>query len=94
MSGHHVVPVKTHLITFLTLVILTVLTVYTAKNVDLGEFNLTLAMIIATAKATVVGLWFMHLKYDTWMNRAIMLSSIGFISLLFIISAVDLFTRA
>tara|TARA_Y100000780_G_scaffold155505_1_gene140129 strand:- start:165488 stop:165772 length:285 start_codon:yes stop_codon:yes gene_type:complete len=94
MSGHHVVPFKTNLITFITLVVLTVITVLTAKYVDLGEFNLTLAMVIATFKATVVALWFMHLKYDTWMNRTIMLSSIAFVSLLFVISAVDLFTRA
>ncbi|MCO4753509.1 MAG: cytochrome C oxidase subunit IV family protein [Bacteriovoracaceae bacterium] len=94
MSGHHVVPFKTNLITFLTLVVLTVVTVYTAKYVDLGEFNLALAMAIAGVKATVVGLWFMHLKYDTWMNRAIMLSAIVFVALLFVISAVDMFTRA
>jgi len=93
MSGHHIVPLKTNLITFATLVVLTVVTVWTATSVDFGRFNLLVAMVIATTKATVVGLWFMHLKYDTWMNRGILIAAIAFVALLFLISAVDVFTR-
>ncbi len=77
MSGH-VVPFKTNLITLLTLVTLTLFTVYTAHFVDLGWFNLPLAMIIATGKATVVALWFMHLKYDTKVNRSIVITALDF----------------
>lgn len=91
--SHHIVPLKTNAITFTTLVILTIITVYTAKFVDLGELNIVLAMLIASAKASVVLLWFMHLKYDGLMNRVIALSAIFFLALLYGLSAIDVFTR-
>lgn len=92
MSGH-IVPLKTNLKTFGALVVLTIVTVYTAHFVDLGWFNLPLAMIIASAKAIVVALWFMHLKYDTAVNRAIVVFALSFVALLFVFSAIDIFTR-
>jgi cytochrome c oxidase subunit 4 len=93
MSGHHIVPFSVNLKTFLSLVVLTVLTVYTAKFVDLGHFNIVLAMGIAGLKAFIVLSWFMHLKYDGNMNRAIFLSAFVFLALLVGLSALDLFTR-
>lgn len=89
----HVVPLKTNFMTLLTLVFLTVFTVWTAKYVDLGQYNLILAMFIASVKATVVMLWFMHLKYDGWMNRVIVLSAAAFLIIMYGLSAVDIFTR-
>ena len=89
----HVVPLKTNAITLSSLVVLTVLTVYTAKYVDLGQWNLALAMLIASAKACVVFLWFMHLKYDGWMNRVIVIGALVFLALMYGFSAIDLFTR-
>ena len=89
----HVVPLKVNIKTFSVLIVLTILTVYTAKYVDLGKFNLTLAMFIASCKALTVFLWFMHLKYDDNQNRAIIFSTIGFLALFIGLSAVDLFTR-
>jgi cytochrome c oxidase subunit 4 len=89
----HIVPAKTNLITLATLLVLTVITVYTAKYVDLGNLNLALAMLIASAKALVVLLWFMHLKYDGNMNRAIIFSTFAFLGLMYGLSATDLFTR-
>jgi len=92
MSGH-VVPFKTNIITFSVLVVLTILTVYTAHFVDLGWFNLPLAMMIATCKAAVVALWFMHLKYDSKINRSVVVIALIFLGLLVSISAIDVFTR-
>lgn len=89
----HVVPLKTNLVTLVTLVILTVVTVLTAKYVDLGEYNLLLAMFIASCKAFVVFNWFMHLKYDGMMNRAIALCGVAFLFLFVGFSYVDLFFR-
>lgn len=89
----HIVPTKTNIVTLSVLIFLTVLTVYTAKFVDLGSFNLALAMLIATVKAATVLLWFMHLKYDGMMNRVIVLSAFAFLFLMYGLSAVDLFTR-
>ncbi len=93
MAGHHVVPFKTNLITFLSLVSLTIFTVFSAKFMDFGSFNLAFAMLIATIKVTIVVLWFMHLKYDGKANRAIFVGSFFFLSLFFIMSAFDLYFR-
>jgi cytochrome c oxidase subunit 4 len=89
----HVVPLKTNLTTLASLVALTIITVYTAKYVDLGSFNLVLALFIASIKVAIVLLWFMHLKYDGWMNRVIVICAAGFLSLLIGFTAVDIFTR-
>jgi cytochrome c oxidase subunit 4 len=93
MGHHHVMPFKTNLIVFLSLVFLTVLTVYTAKFVDLGNFNIVLAMFIATVKVTLVLTWFMHLKGDKPLNKAIILSSFCFVALLAGICYSDYFFR-
>ena len=91
--AHHIVPMKTNLITLGVLVLLTLLTVITAKQVDLGDYNLLLAMFIATVKVTVVLGWFMHLKYDGMLNRAIAVCGIFFLLLFFGFSYIDLFFR-
>lgn len=91
--GHHVMPFVTNLKVFISLVVLTILTVYTAKYVDLGEFNLALAMVIASVKVTLVLLWFMHLKGDSTTYKVLILTSFGFLLLMFGISFADLFYR-
>ncbi len=93
MSGHHIVELQTNIKTFLTLVVLTIVTVLTAKFVHIGDFNLVLAMFIASVKACVVLLWFMHLKYDGLVNRTIALCGVGFLALLILISYIDMATR-
>ena len=60
----HVAPVKVLLGTWGTLMVLTIITVGATK-LDLGaNYNLALAMAIAVVKATLVVLFFMHLRYD------------------------------
>ncbi|HEY0193236.1 MAG TPA: cytochrome C oxidase subunit IV family protein, partial [Kofleriaceae bacterium] len=60
----HVAPVKVLLATGSSLLVLTVVTVLATK-VDFGaNINLALAMLIAVIKATLVILFFMHLRYD------------------------------
>ncbi|HEU5179415.1 MAG TPA: cytochrome C oxidase subunit IV family protein [Candidatus Polarisedimenticolia bacterium] len=63
MSGH-VVPVKVYLAVFTTLMVLTASTV-AAAFIDLGPFNLPVAIAIATIKATLVILYFMHVRWNT-----------------------------
>jgi len=65
----HIVPFKVYLNIFIALIVLTVVTVLVSQTVDLGKWNILLAMIIATAKALLVILYFMHLKFEdvlTW----------------------------
>jgi cytochrome c oxidase subunit 4 len=91
--SHHIVPLKVNLTTLAILIVLTTLTVLTAKFVDLGDYNLHLAMFIAGVKATVVFGWFMHLKYDGMMNRVIAVGGVAFLALFVVFAYLDLFYR-
>ena len=57
---HHIIPIQTYLKVFGALMFLTVLTV-AVTYVDLGSFNIVLAMLIAIVKSALVLLFFMHL---------------------------------
>jgi len=66
-EGHgtaHVVPVGTYIAVFIALMVLTILTV-AASRVNLGAFNTPVALVIAVAKALLVVLFFMHVKYGS-----------------------------
>lgn len=91
-GGHHIVPLSVYFKTIIALLILTVLTVG-ASYVDVGRFNIFVSMGIALAKATLVLMFFMGLKYDTNLNRAYILSSFVAFTILITISAGDLWTR-
>jgi cytochrome c oxidase subunit IV len=71
----HVVPVTTYVMVFLALMVGTGLTV-AASYVDLGIWNTPVAMLIAVTKASLVVLFFMHLKYSprllwVWVGAAV-----------------------
>ncbi|MGI9013733.1 MAG: cytochrome C oxidase subunit IV family protein [Phycisphaerales bacterium] len=72
----HVVPIRILFGVAMALLVLTAVTVYTAQYVDLGRFNIWLALIIATVKASLVCLYFMHLRWDSKFNGIVLLSSI------------------
>jgi cytochrome c oxidase subunit IV len=74
----HVVPIKVLLGVFGVLMVLTVLTV-AVRQIDLGPFNIWLAMIIAVIKAAFVCLWFMHLKYDRPFHGIVLVISFVFV---------------
>jgi len=66
MSDHekqHIVSYKQNLIVLGILLVLTVVTV-AVSMVDLRSIAVTVAISIATIKAVIVALYFMHLKYD------------------------------
>lgn len=60
---HHVVPYTNHFLVLLFLITMTFITV-AITSVELGPYNTAAAMIIASIKAAVVLLYFMHLKFD------------------------------
>ncbi len=76
----HIVPLPVLIGVWLTLMILTYLTV-AATRIDLGYLNLWIAMIIATVKASLVVLYFMHLRYDHPFNAIIFIVSLLFVML-------------
>ena len=70
MAEHHHGPtVRIYLAVFASLIFLTALTVWVAYQ-DLGMLNDVVALGIACTKATIVILFFMHVKYAsqlTWL---------------------------
>ena len=66
-DGPHIVPMSTLLKVFGGLIVLTIVTVG-AAYVPLGPLNVPVAIGIAVVKASLVVLFFMHLKYDNPVN--------------------------
>ncbi len=91
-SAHHVIPAKVFGIILVALLILTVLTV-TFHTMHLGSLAAPVAFLIATTKAILVMAYFMHLKYDTLINKVIFGTAFFFVALLFVLCAIDIFTR-
>jgi cytochrome c oxidase subunit 4 len=91
---HHVMPLKVYLSVAGALIGLTFLTIIAHHfKVYLGPFAAGVAFLIATVKAVLVMLWFMHLKYDNMMNRVIFGSGFFFLFLLYLFSEIDIITR-
>jgi len=89
---YHVTPLKTYLTIFGSLLVLTVVTVL-ASRIDFGRANMVIAMLIASVKAALVMLFFMHLKYDNMMNRVIFGVGFFFLLVLFGFTGFDIITR-
>ena len=62
--SEHIVPQKTYWFVWLALMVLMVLTAGLSR-LPLGAWNTPIALVIAVAKATLVLLFFMHVKYES-----------------------------
>jgi cytochrome c oxidase subunit 4 len=92
--SEHIIPSKIYYIIWVTLMVFTVITAAVAF-VDLGPFNTVVALIIATFKATLVVLFFMHVKYTSEkMTKTVIMCAIFWLGLLLILSLADFATRA
>ena len=65
---HHVVSPRVYVVVFFALLVGTALTVW-ASFIDLGPWNPVIALAIATGKATLVVLYFMHVKYSSKLTK-------------------------
>jgi cytochrome c oxidase subunit IV len=84
----HVMSVRVLLAVFAALIALTAITV-AVSYFDFGPFNLVVALGIATIKAALVALWFMHLRYESGLNAFIFLVGVVFLGLFLIIAMFD-----
>jgi cytochrome c oxidase subunit 4 len=80
MSGH-VSSVKAYVGIFLTLMILTAVTIAVAY-VNLGQLNKVVALTIASVKATLVVLYFMHVKYASRLTKLVIVTGFFFLAIL------------
>ena len=92
MGHHHVSSSAMFSSVLVALLFLTFITVAVAQF-DFGSANMLIAMGIAAVKASLVIAFFMHVKWDTAINKIVFLSSFLFLSLLFVFTLADLFTR-
>jgi cytochrome c oxidase subunit 4 len=74
------------------LLVLSVAT-YLVATYDLGEWSLFVALLIATTKATVVSLFFMHLWDHRGANRLVFVVSVFFVVILIALVLTDVGTR-
>ena len=88
----HVLPARTYFLVFFTLLFLTGLTTGVAF-MDLGPGNTVAALGIAFSKASLVALFFMHLRWSQPLARIVMLASLLWLSILIGLTLGDVFTR-
>lgn len=84
----HLVPYSTLFATGAALLVLTVITV-AVRYVDLGEANIYIAIGIAVVKATLVSLFFMHLRWDRPFNLLVLVGSMLFVVLMMVFCMMD-----
>ena len=86
-------PLKTYFAVWVALLVGTFLT-YKAAYIELGRFNAAVALIIATVKALLVALFFMHIKgAHEKLLKLVVISTIFFLILLLTLSMADYGTR-
>jgi cytochrome c oxidase subunit 4 len=86
-------PLKSYFSVWIALLVGTFLT-YEVAKIDLGVFNSAVALIIATTKALLVALFFMHLKgASERLLKLVVISTIFFLFILLALSMADYGTR-
>jgi len=94
MSGHSKSsPLPTYFAVFIALLIGTALTVY-AATLDLGRYNAAVALTIASIKATLVALFFMHVTgASEKLTKLVVVAALFFLFLLLGLTMTDYATR-
>jgi cytochrome c oxidase subunit 4 len=89
--GHglaHVMPLPILIGVFLALIFFTIVTV-AVTAIDLGKLNIWIAMGIATIKALLVAIFFMHLRYDKPLSSILFFGSFIFVFLFLGVVLID-----
>jgi cytochrome c oxidase subunit 4 len=91
--AHHIVSPRVYVVILFSLLAGTGLTVW-ASFVELGFWNPIIALAIATAKAMLVVLFFMHVKYSTRLTKLTVLAGIFMFLALVSMTMADYISRA
>jgi cytochrome c oxidase subunit 4 len=87
-------PLKTYFLVWIALLAGTFLT-YEAALIDLGPFNPVIALAIATTKALLVALFFMHLRRaNERLLKLVVISTLFFLGILLFLTLTDYASRA
>jgi cytochrome c oxidase subunit 4 len=91
-TTHHVAPKRLYYLIFLALIVGTGLTVLAARF-DLGVLNNVVMLTIACTKATLVVLYFMHVRWGTRLTWIVVVSGVFWLLIMFSFTMSDYMTR-
>ena len=90
--SEHLVPRKIYFTVFAALMVLTTITTAVAF-INLGPWNTVAALGIAFVKATLVALYFMHVKYSPRLTQIVVAGGIFWLAILIVLTLSDFMTR-
>ena len=88
----HVVPLPVYFAVFVALLVLTGLTT-TIAFVDLGRLNVVVALTIAVVKASLVLLYFMHLRYSARLTPLMVAIALFWLAVMIVLTMSDIVSR-
>lgn len=88
----HIVPIKTYTIVLIALLVLTA-TTCAVSFIDMGKMNAVVGVAIAFAKASLVALIFMHLRYSRRLMRVVAAAGLFWLGILIALTMSDYLTR-
>jgi cytochrome c oxidase subunit 4 len=91
--SEHIVSLKVYATIFLALMVGTALTVWAGLQDFPGKLNVIIALTIAVIKATLVVLYFMHVRYSSKLIWVVFTSALFWLVILFAFTFSDYLTR-
>src|SRR6266851_3147245 len=91
--SEHIVQLKVYIAIFLALLAGTALTVWAGLHDFPGQLNVVIALTIAVIKATLVVLYFMHVRYSSRLIWVVFTSALFWLAILFALTLSDYWTR-
>ncbi len=91
--SEHIVPVRIYVLIFLALLTGTGLTVWAGRIDFPGPLNVIIALTIAVIKATLVVLYFMHVRYSSRLIWVVFASALFWLGILFALTFSDYWSR-
>ena len=91
--SEHIVSLKVYFTIFIALMVGTALTVWAGLQDFPGPLNVIVALTIAVVKATLVVLYFMHVRYSSRLIWVVFASALFWLGILFALTFGDYWTR-
>jgi cytochrome c oxidase subunit 4 len=90
---HPITPVRTYVLIWLTLTILTFVTFY-VSTINLGALNIVVALGIAFTKMMLVIWFFMHVRTDNPLTKLFVFAGFFWMAILLALTLGDYFSRS
>jgi cytochrome c oxidase subunit 4 len=90
--SEHIVARRFYVMIWAVLMVLTILTAYLSRF-DFGSWSAPIAMIIAGTKASLVALFFMHLRWSNPVARMAAAAGLFWLAIMLLLTCADFFTR-